>query len=136
MNIFLDTDVLIDLAIDRKPFSTHATSLIDFIQAKQVKTFVAWHTISNFYYLVSAEKNKKMAMDFIRDLLGFVKIPRISNEEVLLATKLDMTDFEDAMQVSAALAARADMIITRNLKDFVKSPIPVFSPKDFLEKYG
>lgn len=133
MILFLDTDVLIDLALDRRPFANHSEKLLDFIQQNAVKTFIAWHSISNFYYLVNAKLDDGLAKDFIKDLLRFVKIAKASNEEVLLAMKLDMKDFEDAMQISAALAARADYILTRNIKYFKNSPIPAISPENFLK---
>ncbi|MBI2634890.1 PIN domain-containing protein [Candidatus Peregrinibacteria bacterium] len=135
MIIFLDTDVLIDLVQDRKPFSDDAAYLIEYIQKNKIKSFVAWHTISNFYYLSRTEHNKQEIIQFITSLLQFIKISRTSNEELLLATKLKISDFEDAMQIVAALAARADIIITRNTKDYKNSPIPAMNPGDFLTKY-
>lgn len=133
MILFLDTDVLLDFALDRKPFAQYAEKLIDLIQKGGVKTFIAWHSISNFYYLVNSKLDSELAKAFIKDLLHFVKIAKTSNEELLLAMKLDIKDFEDAMQISAALAARADYILTRNVKDFKNSPIPALSPENFLK---
>jgi hypothetical protein len=46
-----------------------------------------------------------------------------------------MSDFEDALQVSAAQACGADYIITRNGRDFVQSPLPALSPDDFLTRH-
>lgn len=45
-----------------------------------------------------------------------------------------MSDFEDALQVAAALAANADFIVTRNLQDFRRSPLPALTPPQFLQK--
>ncbi len=45
----------------------------------------------------------------------------------------DFQDFEDAMQYHSALRANADIIITRNKKDFSASKIPVFTPQEFLD---
>ncbi len=50
------------------------------------------------------------------------------------ALALDFKDFEDAMQVAAALRFRADRLVTRNLKDYRNSPIPVVSPTGFLKE--
>jgi len=45
-----------------------------------------------------------------------------------------MADFEDAMQVAAAAACRAEVIATRNLRDFARSPIRAASPERLLRE--
>lgn len=45
-----------------------------------------------------------------------------------------MKDFEDALQVAAAMACGADVIATRNLKDYVKSPVKAKSPSTVLSQ--
>jgi hypothetical protein len=49
---------------------------------------------------------------------------------------MGMNDIEDAMQIVAAEACGAEVIVTSNVKDFALCPIPVFSPKDFLTHIG
>ena len=51
------------------------------------------------------------------------------------ARMLPMPDFEDALQVAAAVMVKADFILTRNLKDYKKSPIPVMAPEEFVERF-
>ena len=51
--ILVDTDVLIDLALDRDPHVGPASELFDFLEIHRRRAFVAWHSLSNFYYLVS-----------------------------------------------------------------------------------
>ena len=41
-------------------------------------------------------------------------------------------DFEDAMQYYTAIRAKADVIITRNGKDFSSSQLPVMTAGEFL----
>lgn len=45
------------------------------------------------------------------------------------------TDFEDCLQYSSAVSIKADVIITRNKKDFRQAAIPVLSPEEFLDTY-
>ncbi|MEM7792079.1 MAG: PIN domain-containing protein [Verrucomicrobiota bacterium] len=52
------------------------------------------------------------------------------------AQNLPASDFEDGLQISAAVAAKAEIIVTRNTKDFAKSPVPALSPNSFLKKIG
>jgi predicted nucleic acid-binding protein len=134
MIVFFDTDVLIDLALDRKPFSDVAVKLIDAAENRKFDSFIAWHSISNFYYIVSGSIKKQKVIDFIKDLLQFVNVATTSTNDVLFATSLQLTDFEDSLQVAAAKACKAEVIITRNIKHYKSSPIPVQTPTNFIKK--
>ena len=42
--------------------------------------------------------------------------------------------FEDAVMTETAIRIDADCIVTRNKKDYLKSPVPIFSADDFVRK--
>ena len=44
-----------------------------------------------------------------------------------------MNDYEDAIMVETAIRSEMDCIVTRNVKDYVKSSIPVYDPSEFLK---
>ena len=134
MIVFLDTDILIDLALDRKPFSDDAATLIDAAENRHFESFIAWHSISNYYYIVSAKVKKQDAIEFVKDLLQFVNVASTSSKDVLYATGLLFSDFEDSLQVAAAKACNAEVILTRNVKHYKASPIQVQTPTDFIKK--
>lgn len=129
MIVFLDTDVLIDLALDRMPHAKAAGTLVDAIQLRSATGFVAWHTVSNFYYLASSDRGRDDARRFLKELATFVAVAPTTTASLKIAMDLDMKDFEDAMQVAAAFACRADVIATRNLPDYRYSPISAARPK-------
>jgi hypothetical protein len=52
----------------------------------------------------------------------------------MAAARLPMTDLEDAMQVAAALACKAEVIATRNLLDIKRSPVLARSPAAVLDE--
>ena len=133
MIVFLDTDILIDVALDRTPFSEPSSKVLDLIQLKKVDAFIAWHSISNFYYLVASQKKGTSAKNFIGDLLKFIKIAPGRTKDVRAALKMKMNDFEDALQVSASLSCNAEIIITRNIKHYKNAPLPAMSPPAFLK---
>jgi predicted nucleic acid-binding protein len=130
--VLLDTDVLLDLALDRAPHAEAAARLVDWLQHHPKQGFVAWHSISNFYYLAVPKQGQGATRDFIMDLTGFVEIALTSTESLRYAVQLPMKDFEDAMQVAAATACGADRIATRNVRDYAKSPVKALSPKSLL----
>ncbi len=129
MIVLLDADVLIDLALDRSPHATPAGELLDGLERRPGSAFVAWHSISNFYYLVAPRRGAAGTRAFIQDLMRFVEVAPTTTDDLLFATKLNMRDFEDAMQVAAAAACGADVIATRNVRDYRNSPIRAATPK-------
>lgn len=136
MTILLDTDVFIDVALNRAPHAQASAALLDALQRRSEKAFIAWHSAANFFYLVSSRHGKDDAVRFIRDLTAFVGVAPVETRDMLHALNLDMTDFEDAMQVAAAAACGAECIVTRNLRHYRKSPIRALSPREFLTRAG
>lgn len=132
MKILIDTDILLDVALNREPFSEHSGQILDAAEQKLFQGYIAWHTISNFYYLLSSSSGSKRTKSFIIDLLKFIEVAPTSTNDALYATELNLTDFEDALQIAAAKACSAEKIITRNIKHYKKSPISNITPKSFI----
>ena len=76
------------------------------------------------------------AIEFLKDLLEWVQIVSVEHADAVRAFGYGMRDFEDALQVSAAEAGLADVILTRNSADFRKSPIPARTPEEFLADFA
>lgn len=136
MTVLLDTDILIDVALDRKPFSDYSSEVLDNAEQRVFQAYVAWHSLSNFYYVVSSSAPKVDAKDFLTDLLTFVEVAPTGTKDALYATSLEIGDFEDALQIAAAKACEAEMIVTRNVKHYRGSPIQVHLPQQFLRNLG
>ncbi len=132
MTVLLDLDVLIDVALDREPFAKPATELLDALEARPGSAFIAWHSLANFYYLVSPAQGRHDAKRFLVDLTRFVDVAPTTTTGLHFAAQLPMRDFEDAMQVAAATACDASVIATRNLRDYRNSPIRAAAPHDVL----
>lgn len=130
--ILLDNDVLIDIALDRHPHSVPAAELLDAIESGMDTACIAWHSVSNLFYLVSPTRGGMRTRDFIVELTRFVGVAATDTDGIRYAAALPMSDFEDAMQVAAARACRARCIVTRNIRDYERSPIPAVSPQEAL----
>lgn len=130
--ILLDTDILIDIALDRRPYAGPSAELLDHIERGAERACIAWHTVSNFYYIVASARSGGDARDFIVELTHFVAVAATGTESIRYATELPMADFEDALQVAAARACGARHIVTRNVRDYARSPIPAVEPRTAL----
>lgn len=134
MKILVDTDVLIDLALDREPHGVAAGELLDLLEGHRAAGFIAWHSASNFYYLVSPSRGQADARGFLVDLTGFIDVAPTTTDSLRAAGRLPLRDFEDAMQVAAALACGADVIATRNVRDYARSPIEAATPASLVKR--
>ena len=130
--MLLDSDVLLDVGLARQPYAPPMVELLNRLERNQQRAFVAWHTISNLFYLMNRARTGANARDFILELMHFVQVAPASTEAVRYAASLPMNDFEDAMQVAAARACGAEYIVTRNLSDFERSPVPAVTPQEAL----
>ena len=78
--ILIDTDILVDIAFDRKPHSDAAAEFLDKIQDRIERACVAWHTISNLYYVVRPIRGDANARDFILQLSRYVEVARTDSQ--------------------------------------------------------
>lgn len=134
MIVLIETDVLIDVALDREPFAEPAARLLDAVEWRPGAAFLAWHSLANFYYLVSPHRGRAGAKEFLLELCRFVEVAPTTTESLRTAGRLDLADFEDALQVAAALACRAELIATRNLRDYARSPVSAATPSEVAER--
>lgn len=124
----VDSDILVDVALDRAPHAESAGRVLDAVQRRTVAGFIAWHTVANFYYVVRTKKGHAVATDFLADLLAFMSIAATDANDAKAALRLNMRDFEDALQAAAAVKCSANFIVTRNARHYRRSPVPAISP--------
>ena len=129
MIFLLDTDILIDVALRRMPYATAAGDLLDLLEQRPGTAWIAWHTLSNFYDLHSPTRGRSNTKNFLVDLVRFVNVAQTTTKSFLLAARLQMKDFEDALQVAAAVACEAEVIVTRNIRDYTHSPVRAVTPE-------
>lgn len=65
-------------------------------------------------------------------MLQRLQLASVTDEVIRAALQSSMTDFEDAVTSEAANAAGVEVIVTRNIPDFVASSIPAVLPEEFL----
>lgn len=127
MRILIDTDVLLDVALNRKPFVDSSAAVLRWSESGG-EAAIAWHSIANCAYLLEND-----GRDFLKNLLSIVSVTETGKKDAVVAIGLPMPDLEDALQVVSAKAWGADVIVTRNITDFKKSPVKVLNPPEFLK---
>lgn len=133
MKVFVDANVLLDVALARPGLHEASGEALSQCGEEENTAFVAWHTLSNVYYILRRQADHDRAVEFLEDLLQWVQVVGVGHADAVRAFGYGMRDMEDALQLSAAEACSADVILTRNIGDFQSSPIPACTPDDFLK---
>lgn len=130
--VLLDINILLDVLLARQPWNSDATMLLDAVSRGICEGFVAGHSITTVHYLIQSEVGRQRATTVISELLTTVQVVGLEREDFFVALTLGLTDFEDAVQVAAALKIGADFIATRNARDFKGTAIPVRSAGEII----
>lgn len=131
--VFIDSDVLLDFFYDRKPFSNHASRLLQLCVDGHIQGFVSPLIIANVYYLLRKTANHSLVIKKLNQLLSLLEVVPMDKAVVLKALNSDFKDFEDALQNYAVEAHKnIPTLITRNVKDYKNSAIAIIQPDTFL----
>ena len=131
--LLVDTNIVLDLLAKREEFINEAQLLFTLSDKKQVKLYVSSLTFANTYYILSQKMKLSNARKILRQFKILVEVLPMDDKIIDLSLESDFKDFEDAIQYHTAIENEIDIIITRNLKDFKNSKIPVITAKDYIE---
>ncbi len=133
MRLLLDINVLLDIPFQRPGAPASARVIAQCGRAHEA--WLAWHSIATLSYLLERQQSASAAREFIRGLVGWAEVAATTRVDVLAALDWPIPDFEDALQVAAAVACGAQIIVTRNERDFKKSPVPAMTPEALLRRH-
>ena len=132
-DLFIDTDVIIDFLIDRKPHSREAAIIFTLIEQKKLKGYASSLTFSNLYYVLRKIESHKKVITKLESLSKILSILRVEEQTIRNALASGFPDFEDSIQYYCACDfKKIDVIITRNIKDYKNPDIPIMTPGDYL----
>ncbi|HQI46208.1 MAG TPA: PIN domain-containing protein, partial [Bacteroidales bacterium] len=110
-----------------------AAKIFSLIDQKKIKGCVSSLTFSNLYYVLRKFGTHKKVISNLKVLSEMVDILKVDGEIVKSALNSDFNDFEDSIQYFAAQEhKKVDCIITRNIKDYKNSSLPVMTPELFI----
>jgi len=132
IKVFLDSDIILDAILRRVPFYLAAINLMELAHNNRIKIYTSAVAFVNVNYFLNKAKieNRIDVLIQLRSILDIIEVNAIIIDQALSST---FTDFEDAVQFYAATSANADSIITRNIKDYTHSAIPVLTAEQFLQ---
>jgi predicted nucleic acid-binding protein len=133
MNILFDTNVVLDVMLDRTPFSEPASHLLSVVERGTLTGFICATTVTTIHYLATKILGKDKAQNQIKNLITLFEIASVNRTVIEDAFKSKFSDFEDSVVYQSACHAGAGAIVTRDPKGFKKSQLPVYSPLELLK---
>jgi hypothetical protein len=135
MRVFLDTNILLDVLMNRPGLVADSEAVILNCAAAGHPMFIAWHGLATAYYLLKRGRTEAEAMVEVDKILSWAHVADASDTKARDARALGFGDFEDALQAVSAEACAANYIVTRNITDFAKCTINVLTPQEFLQRF-
>ncbi len=135
MNVLIDLNVLLAVIQERHPYYHASAATLSRSLNEDMVGIVPGHCVTTLYYIIARYTDKKRADEIIKWLMDHFRIAAIGRLELVRAQSLAMNDFEDGVVAAAAESVGCDLILTRNLADFKKSPVPAVTPDEFLVSY-
>ena len=132
MKILFDTNVVLDVMLDRESFAEPASKLMSFVEKGKISGLLCATTMTTIHYLSAKVLGSAKAQNQIKTLILLFEIAPVNGtviEDALIST---FPDFEDAVLYQAACHAGARAIVTRDLKGFKRSELPIYSPDEML----
>ncbi|MCP4401958.1 MAG: PIN domain-containing protein [bacterium] len=132
MKVLFDTNIVLDILLDRFPFSEAASQLFAYVEYKKVTGYLCSTTVTTVYYLAQKGLGAAQAKGEIQKLLQLFDIAPVDKKVLEAAIGNDFSDFEDAVLYEAARHVGADAIVTRNENDFKTAKMTIYPPTDLV----
>ncbi len=131
--ILVDTNIIVDLLAKREEFYVSASRLFTLSDNNKVNLSISSLTFANTYYILSRELKPDKVKEILRKFKLLVHVLPLDEKIIDLSLNSDFKDFEDAIQYFTAIENNLEIIITRNLKDFKLSKLPVMTAETYLK---
>ncbi len=135
MKALLDTCIIVDVLQNRLPFAADGQSIFLAAANRQFDGFLTAKSVTDIYYLTHrathSDKETRQALHKLLTLFDLLDTAAMDCRHALVS---EMGDFEDAVMAESALRCQLDCIVTRNVRDYSKAPLPVCTPAEFLAR--
>lgn len=133
MKILVDTNVLLDVLQNRKPFVDTSLKVFQICEVNQAVGYISAMSIPNLVYIMRKELDQKQIKEVLTKLTAIFKVIDLRKADLFRAADLQFSDYEDALQCVCASSIKVDYIVTRNTKDFSNSPIVAITPNELIQ---
>jgi len=130
--VLFDLNVILDVLQRREPFYPMSARVLASAESGQVEGLVAAHSLTTLFYLVARDQSPEQARVILGEILRFLSVAGVDGAVIEQALNLPYRDFEDAVQMMAAVQAGSAYLGTRNVPDYRAGPLPALQPAELL----
>lgn len=134
MKVLIDTNVILDVLCSREEFLEASSRVWKYCEVNKLTGVISALSVPNIVYILRKELDPDKTKDIIDRLMLIFDVAELKAEDLRKAAEMKNADFEDAVQMSCADRINADFIVTRNVRDFVSSPVPAVKPSELLDR--
>ena len=134
MRLLIDGNILLDVLQKRDPHYVDSSNVWKMCETDIAEGCVSAMTFANLVYVMRKELDEEMISEVHRKLSLIFIFEDLNAADITTAVDMKWDDFEDAVQAATAKRIHADYIITRNVKDYIKSEVVAFTPAEFLAR--
>jgi predicted nucleic acid-binding protein len=134
VKILLDTNIIIDNALEREPFWNASEQVLSLIEQGKIAGYISASTFSDLYYIIRKARGRDWTLTYLSQLVTFCQIATVNQAVITMAFTTNFKDFEDAIQYSTAVVNQLDVIITRNPQDFPVVTPRILTPDQLIEE--
>lgn len=136
LRLLVDVDVVLDVLAQRQPYAEASERVLRAVETGRAAGLLAAHSVTTLYYLLGRHHDRSVAAAAVGDLLQVFSIAPVDADVLRDALRMGWRDFEDAVQMAAALAAKATHVVTRNTADYRQAHLPVLTPAEVAPLIG
>ena len=134
MRLLIDTNVFLDILLNRKDFVDTSKAALEKAISKGDNLYLSSSAATDIYYVIRKQtKSREQAILGIKKLISIVRFAEVNEKCILYAALSRVNDYEDAVVDQVASNIDADYIITRNTKHFKNAYNSVLSPQEYLD---
>jgi len=131
-SVLFDLDVILDVLQQREPFFDMSARALGSAESGRVRGWVAAHSLTTLFYLLAKHQSAEQAHVALTGLMAILSVAQVDQDVIEQALNLPYSDFEDAVQMMAAVRSGAGYLITRNVQDYKAGPLPALQPAELL----
>ncbi|MFB2971947.1 type II toxin-antitoxin system VapC family toxin [Aerosakkonema sp. BLCC-F183] len=134
VKILIDTNIIVDVALERQPFYSESVQVLSLVHRKEVEGYISASTVSDLYYIIRKPKGREQTIDFLRRIFTFCRVATVDESVISMALTANFRNFEDGIQYSTAVENKLDTIITRDIADFPVTTPRILTPTQLIQE--
>jgi predicted nucleic acid-binding protein len=134
VRVLLDTNIIVDDALEREPFWEESEEVLLLAEQGQIEGFISASTFGDLYYIIRKPRGRNWTLTYLRQLATFCQVATVDQAVINMALTSNFKDFEDAIQYGVAVVHNLDAIITRNSGDFPVAIPRILTPQQLIQE--